>query len=44
VKTAIVSKDHAQASELVGAVNRGLKRLKQSDTYAAIVRKHLMRL
>jgi hypothetical protein len=41
---AIVSKDHARASELVGAVNRGLKRLKQSDDYAAIVRKHLMRL
>jgi uncharacterized protein len=41
---AIVSKDHAQASELVGAVNSGLKRLKQSDAYAAIVRKHLMRL
>jgi hypothetical protein len=41
---AIVSRDHAQASELIGAVNRGLKQLKQSDAYAAIVRRHLMRL
>ena len=41
---AIVSKDHARASELIGAVNRGLERLKRSDAYAAIVRQHLMRL
>ncbi len=26
------------------AVNRGLKQLKQSDVYGAIVREHLMRL
>ena len=41
---AIVSRDHAQASELVGVVNRGLKELKQTDAYASIVRQHLMRL
>jgi uncharacterized protein len=41
---AIVSRDHAQASELIDTVNRGLKQLKRSDAYAAIVRRHLMRL
>jgi TRAP-type uncharacterized transport system substrate-binding protein len=41
---AIVSRDHAQASALVTAVNRGLKELKQTETYATIVRQHLMRL
>ena len=32
------------SAELIGAVNWGLKELKQTDTYAAIVRNHLMRL
>lgn len=41
---AAASKDHAQASELISALNRGLKELKESDAYAAIVRSHLMRL
>jgi len=41
---AIVSKDHAQAFELIDAVNSGLRRLKATDAYAAIVRHHLMRL
>ena len=41
---AVASKEHAQASELISAVNRGLKELKESDAYAAIVRRHLMRL
>jgi len=41
---ALVSKDHAQAFELIDAVNSGLKRLRESDAYAAIVRRHLMRL
>jgi uncharacterized protein len=41
---AIVARNHIQASELIGAVNRGLKELKQSDAYAAIVRQHLMQL
>jgi ABC-type amino acid transport substrate-binding protein len=41
---AIVSRDHAQASELVGAVNRGLKELKRTEEYATIVRQHLIRL
>jgi ABC-type amino acid transport substrate-binding protein len=41
---AIVSKDHAQASELIDAVNSGLRRLKVNDAYATIVHQHLMRL
>jgi TRAP-type uncharacterized transport system substrate-binding protein len=41
---AIVSKDHARAFELIDAVNSGLRRLRESDAYAAIVRRHLMRL
>jgi uncharacterized protein len=41
---AIVSKDHAQASKFIDAVNSGLRRLKASDAYAVIVRQHLMRL
>ena len=38
------SRERAQASELISAVNRGLKELKETDAYAAIVRSHLMRL
>src|SRR5262249_25413264 len=41
---AIVSRDHAQASAFITAVNRGLKELKQTEAYATIVRQHLMRL
>jgi uncharacterized protein len=41
---AVASKGHAQAPELIDALNRGLKQLKESDAYAAIVRSHLMRL
>lgn len=41
---AIVPKDHARASELIDTLNSGLRRLKVSDAYAAIVRQHLMRL
>jgi ABC-type amino acid transport substrate-binding protein len=41
---AIVSRDHAQAFELIDAVNSGLRRLRESEAYAAIVRRHLMRL
>jgi ABC-type amino acid transport substrate-binding protein len=40
----VASREHVQASELIGAVNRGLKELKETDAYAAIVRSHLMRL
>jgi NMT1-like family len=40
----VVAREHLQASELIGAVNRGLKQLKETDAYAAIVRSHLMRL
>jgi polar amino acid transport system substrate-binding protein len=41
---AVASKEHAHASELIDAVNRGLRELKASDAYAAIIRSHLMRL
>jgi len=41
---AVASREHPRGSELVSALNRGLKQLKQSDAYAAIVQKHLMRL
>jgi len=41
---AVASKEHAQAGELIDALNRGLKVLKESDAYATIVRSHLMRL
>jgi polar amino acid transport system substrate-binding protein len=39
-----VLKTHAQAEELIGAVNQGLKQLKQSDAYSTIIRQHLMKL
>jgi polar amino acid transport system substrate-binding protein len=38
---AVVSRDNAKADELIGAINRGLKQLKQSGAYAAMVQKHL---
>jgi uncharacterized protein len=41
---AVALKENPQAPELIQAVNRGLKQLKQTDAYGAIVRKHLMRL
>jgi uncharacterized protein len=41
---AVASREHAQASELIAAVNRGLKELKASGAYAAIIRSHLTRL
>jgi ABC-type amino acid transport substrate-binding protein len=41
---AIVSRENARASDLIGSLNRGLKQMKQTDAYAAIVRKHLMQL
>jgi TRAP-type uncharacterized transport system substrate-binding protein len=40
----IVPRDRQQADELISAVNQGLKQLKQSDTYATIIRQHLMKL
>jgi ABC-type amino acid transport substrate-binding protein len=40
----VASRERVQASELISAVNRGLKELKETDAYAAIVRSHLMRL
>jgi uncharacterized protein len=41
---AVASREHAHASELIAAVNRGLKELKASGAYATIVRSHLTRL
>ena len=41
---AVASREHAHASELIAAVNRGLKELKASGAYATIVRGHLTRL
>jgi polar amino acid transport system substrate-binding protein len=41
---AIALRENAEALELMQAMNRGLKQLKQSDAYGAIVREHLMRL
>jgi ABC-type amino acid transport substrate-binding protein len=40
----VAAREHVQSSELISAVNRGLKQLKETDAYAAIVRTHLMRL
>jgi ABC-type amino acid transport substrate-binding protein len=41
---AIVSRENAHGFELVGAVNRGLKELKRTEAYAAIIRQHLLRV
>jgi ABC-type amino acid transport substrate-binding protein len=41
---AVASREHPQATELIAAVNRGLKGLKESGAYAAIIRSHLTRL
>jgi ABC-type amino acid transport substrate-binding protein len=41
---AVASSEHAQASELIAAVNRGLRELKASGAHAAIIRSHLTRL
>jgi uncharacterized protein len=41
---AVASREHAQAPELIAAVNRGLKELKATGAYAAIIRSHLTRL
>jgi ABC-type amino acid transport substrate-binding protein len=39
---AVVWRDNPRAPDLINAVNQGLKRLKQSDAYSAIVQKHLI--
>jgi TRAP-type uncharacterized transport system substrate-binding protein len=41
---AIVSRDNAHGFELIGTVNRGLKELKRTEAYAAIIRQHLLRV
>jgi len=41
---AVVAREHAKAAELIGAINQGLKQLKQGEAYAGIVQKHLLRL
>jgi uncharacterized protein len=40
----IVPREHPQSEELISGVNQGLKQLKRSDTYATIIRQHLMKL
>ena len=39
---AVVSRDHARGPDLIAALNTGLKKLKEGDTYASIVQKHLI--
>jgi ABC-type amino acid transport substrate-binding protein len=39
---AVVWRDHARGADLINALNQGLKRLKESDAYSAIVQKHLI--
>jgi Bacterial extracellular solute-binding proteins, family 3 len=41
---AAVPREHAKGAEVIAAIDRGLKQLKQSDAYAAIVQKHLTSL
>jgi hypothetical protein len=41
---AVVARQHAKGPELIEALNRGIKQLKQSGAYAALVQKHMMRL
>jgi hypothetical protein len=41
---AVVAREHAKGAELISALNRGLKQLKQSEAYSAIVQKHLLRM
>jgi len=41
---AVVSREGAKADELIGAINRGLKKLKESGAHAAIVQKHMAHL
>jgi hypothetical protein len=39
---AVVSRGNARGSELINALNLGLKRLKTSEAYATIIQKHLV--
>jgi hypothetical protein len=39
---AVVWREHARGADLINALNQGLKRLKESDAYSAIVQKHLI--
>ncbi|MBO0763043.1 MAG: transporter substrate-binding domain-containing protein [Hyphomicrobiaceae bacterium] len=39
---AVVARDHPRGADLINALNEGLKRLKESDAYSAIVQKQLM--
>jgi hypothetical protein len=40
----VVARDHPRSAELIGALNRGLGKLKQSGAYTLIVQKHLASL
>jgi hypothetical protein len=39
---AVVARDHARGSELIGTINEGLRRLKGGAAYSAIVQRHLI--
>jgi ABC-type amino acid transport substrate-binding protein len=39
---AVARRDYARGADMLEAINRGLKRLKQGDAYASIVQKHLI--
>lgn len=39
---AVVWREHARGADLINALNQGLKRLKESNAYSAIVQKHLI--
>jgi ABC-type amino acid transport substrate-binding protein len=41
---AAAAREHAKGAEVIAALNLGLKQLKRSDAYAAIVQKHLTSL
>lgn len=39
---AVIWRDHPRAAEILGALNAGLKQLKQGGAYASLVQQHLM--
>jgi hypothetical protein len=39
---AVIWRDHPRAAEILGALNMGLKQLKQGGAYASLVQQHLM--
>ncbi|MDX2205372.1 MAG: hypothetical protein NW223_21670 [Hyphomicrobiaceae bacterium] len=41
---AVVARTHARAGELIESVNSGLRRLKQTEAYASVMREHLSQM